>query len=252
MIELVCASANPDKVAEMAEVLSGHGRAAAPARRPGRGSRARRRPAGQRHAQSGCGVRVRGRGRARRRHRAGGGRARRGEPGRAVGPVRGPPTPATPKNVARLLAELRDVAPSQRTARFRTVAVVQYPDGTGLTAEGVVEGMITTEPRGDGRLRLRLGVRPRRRATAEPSPRWARPPSTPSATVAEHCELCWSCSRPSRLRRCSPTSAAGGGAGLLAEGAPVDQDVLAGHEVGAAAGEVEQSSRSCPPVPGSA
>ena len=28
--------------------------------------------------------------------------------------------------------------------------MVQCPDGTGLTAEGVVDGVITTEPRGTG------------------------------------------------------------------------------------------------------
>ena len=53
-------------------------------------------------------------------------------------------------NVARLLAELRDVPAPQRTARFRTVAMVFSPDGTELSAQGVVEGTIATEPRGTG------------------------------------------------------------------------------------------------------
>ncbi len=55
-------------------------------------------------------------------------------------------------NVARLLADL-DAAgalePLQRTARFRTVAVVGWPDGRRVVAEGVVEGTITAAPRGD-------------------------------------------------------------------------------------------------------
>ena len=51
-------------------------------------------------------------------------------------------------NLARLLAEMRDVPPPQRTARFRTVAMICFPDGAELKAEGVVEGTITSEPRG--------------------------------------------------------------------------------------------------------
>lgn len=55
-------------------------------------------------------------------------------------------------NVARLLADL-DAAGArtsqQRTARFRTVAVVGWPDGRRVVAEGVVEGTITAGPRGN-------------------------------------------------------------------------------------------------------
>ncbi len=53
-------------------------------------------------------------------------------------------------NVERLLAEMRDVAPARRTARFRTVALVVWPDGAELTAAGAVEGLIAVEPRGRG------------------------------------------------------------------------------------------------------
>ena len=53
-------------------------------------------------------------------------------------------------NVAKLLAELADVAPPDRTARFRTVAMVVWPDGRELTVEGVVEGVIAESPEGDG------------------------------------------------------------------------------------------------------
>jgi XTP/dITP diphosphohydrolase len=54
-------------------------------------------------------------------------------------------------NVAKLLAELDRAgarAPEQRRARFRTVALVAYPDGSELWADGEVTGVIATEPAG--------------------------------------------------------------------------------------------------------
>jgi len=56
-------------------------------------------------------------------------------------------------NVAKLLAELTRVgagAPAARRAWFRTVALVRYPDGHELVAEGRVDGVIALEPRGTG------------------------------------------------------------------------------------------------------
>ncbi|MGO9028645.1 MAG: RdgB/HAM1 family non-canonical purine NTP pyrophosphatase [Acidimicrobiales bacterium] len=56
-------------------------------------------------------------------------------------------------NVAKLLAELAAVgatAPGQRRARFRSVALVAYPGGGELWAEGEVTGTITLEPAGTG------------------------------------------------------------------------------------------------------
>lgn len=52
-------------------------------------------------------------------------------------------------NVVKLLDELNGVADERRTARFRTVIAVAYPDGGFLTVEGVLEGRITENPRGD-------------------------------------------------------------------------------------------------------
>ena len=52
-------------------------------------------------------------------------------------------------NVAKLLGELAGVADAQRTARFRTVAMVRFPDGRELVGDGVVEGRIAREIRGD-------------------------------------------------------------------------------------------------------
>jgi XTP/dITP diphosphohydrolase len=51
-------------------------------------------------------------------------------------------------NVAALLAALDGRA--DRLARFRTVALACFPDGTEVVAEGVVVGAIATEPRGTG------------------------------------------------------------------------------------------------------
>jgi XTP/dITP diphosphohydrolase len=52
-------------------------------------------------------------------------------------------------NVEKLLAALRDVPDAGRTARFRTVAMVCWPDGREVLAEGVVAGRIADAARGD-------------------------------------------------------------------------------------------------------
>lgn len=55
-------------------------------------------------------------------------------------------------NVAKLLDELVLVEasrPASRRARFRTVALVCFPDGRESAAEGVVEGTIVAEGRGE-------------------------------------------------------------------------------------------------------
>lgn len=51
-------------------------------------------------------------------------------------------------NVAKLLVELQ--GEKVRRARFRTVALVAWPDGTELVAEGSVNGTIAEVPRGAG------------------------------------------------------------------------------------------------------
>jgi XTP/dITP diphosphohydrolase len=50
-------------------------------------------------------------------------------------------------NVAKLLSELGGA--EDRRARFRTVALAAFPGGREVLAEGIVGGVITTEPRGD-------------------------------------------------------------------------------------------------------
>ncbi len=57
------------------------------------------------------------------------------------------------ENVAKLVSELERVgatAPAQRTAVFRSVAFVAYPDGGEVWAEGTVNGVIALHPAGDG------------------------------------------------------------------------------------------------------
>jgi XTP/dITP diphosphohydrolase len=55
-------------------------------------------------------------------------------------------------NVAKLLSELEALpqAGGERRARFRTVALVSFPDRTEVWAEGSVEGSIARHSRGEG------------------------------------------------------------------------------------------------------
>ena len=51
-------------------------------------------------------------------------------------------------NMALLLERLEGTPATARTARFKTVALVRWPDGKEVMAEGTVEGSIATTPRG--------------------------------------------------------------------------------------------------------
>jgi XTP/dITP diphosphohydrolase len=53
-------------------------------------------------------------------------------------------------NVAKLLEALQGVPATARTARFRTVALVSFPDGSELATVGVVDGRIAEQPAGTG------------------------------------------------------------------------------------------------------
>ncbi len=53
------------------------------------------------------------------------------------------------ENVEKLLQNLAGVPPRLRTARFKTVAMVCYPDGSEIIATGVVEGTISESRKGD-------------------------------------------------------------------------------------------------------
>jgi XTP/dITP diphosphohydrolase len=52
--------------------------------------------------------------------------------------------------VAKLLAALDGVPEERRTARFETVVLARFPDGSEVTATGAVEGRIATRPHGGG------------------------------------------------------------------------------------------------------
>jgi XTP/dITP diphosphohydrolase len=49
-----------------------------------------------------------------------------------------------------ILERMAQTPPERRTARYRCVIAIAGPDGLLATAEGVLEGMIATEPRGAG------------------------------------------------------------------------------------------------------
>lgn len=148
MIELVCASANPDKVAEMAEVLAGH--AVLLPRPEGMGD----------VAEDADDLTGNARLKAQAVCRFAGAAALADDTGLEVDALGGAPGVHSARyagegagyadNLARLMADMRDVPPGQRTARFRSVVMVCFPDGTELAAEGVVEGVIAVEARGSG------------------------------------------------------------------------------------------------------
>lgn len=53
-------------------------------------------------------------------------------------------------NIRKLLAALKGVPLHQRTGRFRCVIAITTPEGGEYLSEGVCEGLIALEPRGDG------------------------------------------------------------------------------------------------------
>lgn len=50
-------------------------------------------------------------------------------------------------NVAKLIEVMK--GETDRTARFRTVVALVFPDGAEITAEGTLDGVITERPRGE-------------------------------------------------------------------------------------------------------
>lgn len=54
------------------------------------------------------------------------------------------------ENLRALVRALEGVAPERRTARYRAVAVLAWPDGREAAAEGVCEGRLRAEPVGSG------------------------------------------------------------------------------------------------------
>jgi XTP/dITP diphosphohydrolase len=52
------------------------------------------------------------------------------------------------RNLAKLLDDLRGVEPERRTARYRCVVVLAWPDGRDVWTEGTCEGRIVDDTRG--------------------------------------------------------------------------------------------------------
>lgn len=76
-----------------------------------------------------------------------------GRPGvfsaRYAGPGRTDPDIAGARQLELLLEELRGVPDARRTARFRCVIAIATPDGQVRTVDGIFEGRIGYEPRGE-------------------------------------------------------------------------------------------------------
>jgi len=49
-----------------------------------------------------------------------------------------------------MLRELHDIPPERRSARYRCVVALSTPEGREVTTEGVVEGILLDEARGNG------------------------------------------------------------------------------------------------------
>jgi XTP/dITP diphosphohydrolase len=52
-------------------------------------------------------------------------------------------------NLAKLIGLVADMEPDARTARYRCVAAIAWPDGRTMQSEGTCEGTLITRPRGD-------------------------------------------------------------------------------------------------------
>lgn len=146
-LRLVCASANPDKVAEIAEVLDGHVELLA---RPDHVPDV---------VEDGDTLEANARLKAAALVAATGLPAVADDTGLFVDALGGEPGVRAARyageaatyadNTAKMLAALAGVSAERRTARFVTVALVRWPGGREVVAEGVVEGHIADRPRGE-------------------------------------------------------------------------------------------------------
>ena len=147
MIELVCASANPDKIVEIAALLDGVARLLP---RP---------PEVPDVVEDADSLEGNARLKASAICAASGSAAVADDTGLEVDALGGAPGVYAARyagegvtyadNREKLLTELAGVAEADRTARFRTVAMVVRPDGSEIVVEGVCEGRIAFADRGD-------------------------------------------------------------------------------------------------------
>jgi XTP/dITP diphosphohydrolase len=148
LTSFLSASANPDKVAEMAVVLSAAGIVLRP--RP---------PVVAEVDETGDTLEANARLKAAAVAEATGEAAIADDTGLCVDALGGAPGVRSSRyagehasyadNVSRLLEALSGVPAEDRTARFRTVAVARWPGGREVMAEGIVEGVIATEAKGE-------------------------------------------------------------------------------------------------------
>lgn len=146
-VELVAATANPDKLSEIATILGAAGVGIAP--RPGDVGEVE---------ETGETLLDNARLKARALVVATGRPAVADDTGLEVAALGGAPGVFAARyageeatyadNVRKLLDELAAAGGATRRARFRTVALVAFPDGTELWREGVVDGTIAECPRG--------------------------------------------------------------------------------------------------------
>ncbi|HEY2815070.1 MAG TPA: RdgB/HAM1 family non-canonical purine NTP pyrophosphatase [Acidimicrobiales bacterium] len=148
-MQLVCASANPDKVAEIAAILEPSGIELLP------------RPADLPDVEEDAETLERNsRLKAEAVCAASGMAAVADDTGLEVEALGGAPGVRSARfagedatyvdNVMKLLDALSDLPePAERVARFRTVAMVKFPDGREVVAEGGVDGAIALAPRGE-------------------------------------------------------------------------------------------------------
>jgi len=148
-LRLVLATANPDKAAEIRDILSDHGIVLLP------------RPSGVPDVEeTGDTLVENARLKARALCQATGQVAVSDDTGLEVDALEGAPGVHSARyagenatyadNVAKLLEQLAGIPRTRRRARFVAVALVSFPDSTEIWAEGVVGGRIAEEPRGAG------------------------------------------------------------------------------------------------------
>jgi len=146
--ELVCASANPDKVSEMRNVLDGL--VVLTSRPPELPEVVENAPDLMGNARLKAGAVARSTGLPALADDTGlEVDALDGAPGVFSARFAGPDA-TYESNVTKLLHDLDGIGASSRTARFRTVAIVVRPDGSSVSAEGIVNGHIAVERRGGG------------------------------------------------------------------------------------------------------
>lgn len=150
-LQLVLATANPDKAAEIAAILGASGTV----------ELLPRPPEVPEVAETGDTLVANARLKARALAEATGRPAVADDTGLEVDPLGGAPGVYSARfagenatyadNVTKLLAELAALGDGAgaRRARFKTVALVAYPDGREIWAEGTVEGCIATDGRGE-------------------------------------------------------------------------------------------------------